>query len=225
MRTLALLFVVLTTAASAQEVPVDTTDLPPRTEPFDVILLRSIYDDDRATVAVPMRVVNGSAYPIYAGAAPALWAGAALAGADLDPALRLTAAEALSLGTTVALKNLIRRPRPYVAVDGVAARDRRHQGDEVFDPFSFPSGHASSAFAIATSLSLSYPEWYVIVPSAAWAAAMGVTRVWHGVHYPSDVAVGAAIGVASAAAVHVLMPDVFGDEDAVAAPLRIVVPL
>jgi undecaprenyl-diphosphatase len=65
----------------------------------------------------------------------------------------------------------------------------------------------------------------VIAPAAVWASAMGVARVWHGVHYPSDVAVGAAIGIASGAAVHFLMPDVFGDEDVAAVPVQFVVPL
>ncbi len=225
MRRLVLLAVLLAAAASAQEAPVDTTNLPPKTEPFEVVLLRSVYDDERPGVALPMRAVNASAYPIYFGAAPALWAGSALVGADLDPALRLTAAQGLNFGVTFALKNLIQRPRPYVAVDGVDARDRGHQGDEIFDPHSFPSGHTSSAFVIATSVGLSYPEWYVIAPAAVWATAMGVARVWHGVHYPSDVAVGAAIGIASGAAVHLLMPDVFGDEEVVAMPVQVVVPL
>ena len=223
-----LLLVALAAASAAQEVPVDTTNLPPKTEPYEVLLLRRIYDNESAVVAVPLRVVNETAYPVYWGAAPALWAGAAVTGADLNPALRLTVAQALNLGLTGVLKRAIDRPRPYVAVAGVAARDRRHQGDEIFDPYSFPSGHTSSAFVVATSLSLSYPEWYVIAPAAAWATAMGAARVWHGVHYPSDVAVGAAIGLVSGTAVHFLMPDVFGDDaesDLVAMPVRVVVPL
>ena len=173
-----------------------------------------------------MRIVNGTAYPVFVGTAPALWAGTLATGADPDPALRLTVAEALSLGITFATKNLISRPRPYVALDDVDARDRAFTGDDVFDPHSFPSGHTSSAFVIATSLSLSYPRWYVIAPSAVWASTMGLARVWHGVHYPSDVLVGAAVGVVSGAAVHLLLPDVFGDDEAGASmPLQVVVPL
>ncbi len=222
----ALLLLLLTAPAWAQKAPVDTTNLPPNTEPFEVVLLRRVYDADTPVVAVPLRLVNASAYPVYFGAAPALWAGTVATGAPLDPALRLTVAQAVNFATTFALKNLIQRPRPYVAVAGVAARDRGHQGDDVFDPHSFPSGHTSSAFVIATSLSLSYPEWYVVVPAAVWAGTMGVTRVWHGVHYPSDVLVGAVIGTASGAAVHLLLPRVLGEEsDTVAAPFRIVVPL
>ena len=223
-----LLFLALAAAPMAQEVPVDTTNLPPKTEPYEVLLLRRIYDNESAVVTVPLRVVNDTAYPVYYGAAPTLWAGTALLDADLDPALRLTVAQALNLGVTAALKRAISRPRPYIAVAGVTSRDRRHQGDEIFDPYSFPSGHTSSAFVIATSLSLSYPEWYVVVPATAWATTMGVARVWHGVHYPSDVAVGAAIGLASGAAVHFLMPDVFGEDaevDSAVLPVQVIVPL
>ncbi len=227
MRVLALLLLAVAGPTWAQDAPVDTTNLPPNTEPYEVVVLRQIYDADVPLVAVPMRVVNTSAYPVYLGAAPALWAGALLTDADLDPALRLTVAQAANFGLTFALKNLVQRPRPYVAVAGVTARDRGHQGDDVFDPHSFPSGHTSSAFVIATSLSLSYPEWYVVAPAAVWAGLMGVTRVWHGVHYPSDVLVGAAIGTASGVAVHVLLPRVLGEErDTTGSmPVRVTVPL
>ena len=63
---------------------------------------------------------------------------------------------------------------------------------------SFPSGHTSSAFATATSLSLAYPEWYVIVPSFAYAGTVAYSRMHLGVHYPSDVAAGALIGAGCA---------------------------
>ena len=83
---------------------------------------------------------------------------------------------------------------------------------------------ASTAAAIATSLSLSYPEWYVVGPAVAWATTMGVARVWHGVHYPSDVVAGTVLGLGTAVVVHLVMPDVFEDEPG-AQPVRIVVPL
>jgi membrane-associated phospholipid phosphatase len=63
---------------------------------------------------------------------------------------------------------------------------------------SFPSGHTSSAFATATSLSLSYPKWYVVIPAYLYAGTVGVSRIVLGVHYPSDVLAGAAVGIGSA---------------------------
>ena len=231
MRWLLPLIVVLSAPLAAQDAPRDTT-LPPDTERIDVRVLRTVYDIEAAPFELTMRAVNLSAYPVYWGASPAMWIGALATGADTRPALEMTLTQGANFATTYALKRLISRPRPYAALDDIVARDRGHQGDEIFDPYSFPSGHTSSAFAIATSLSLSYPEWYVVVPSVTWASLMGATRVWHGVHYPSDVLVGAGIGAGTAFAVYLLTPLVTGgrsdDEGAPAAaarPLHLVIPL
>jgi membrane-associated phospholipid phosphatase len=67
---------------------------------------------------------------------------------------------------------------------------------------SFPSGHTAMAFAAATSLSLAYPEWYIIAPSMLYASAVGYSRMYLGVHYFTDVAAGAIIGAGTAFAVH-----------------------
>lgn len=53
-------------------------------------------------------------------------------------------------------------------------------------------------FPLRTSLSITYPKWYVIAPSAVWACGVGFARMNQGVHYPSDVVAGAAIGVGCA---------------------------
>jgi undecaprenyl-diphosphatase len=61
--------------------------------------------------------------------------------------------------------------------------------------FSFPSGHAASAFACATGVSRSLPQAApTVLPLAATVA---YSRVHTGVHYPSDVVVGATVGTAS----------------------------
>jgi membrane-associated phospholipid phosphatase len=97
------------------------------------------------------------------------------------------AALAVSGGITLILKYTINRERPYVTYPDITKKS------DVVAP-SFPSGHTSSAFATATSVSLAYPEWYVIAPSFAWAGTVGYSRMHLGVHYPSDVLAGALIG-------------------------------
>lgn len=86
------------------------------------------------------------------------------------------------------LKYAVNRPRPFVTYSDIEQRDM-HVG-----PYSFPSAHTGNAFALATSLSLCYPKWYVIAPSFGWAIAVGYSRMRLGVHYPTDVLVGALIG-------------------------------
>lgn len=94
-----------------------------------------------------------------------------------------------ALGLTYGLKYTIDRQRPYVKYP-----DKIH-AFETEDSPSFPSGHTAAAFSLATSLSITYPKWYVIAPSAVWACSVGLSRINLGVHYPSDVVTGAVIGV------------------------------
>jgi membrane-associated phospholipid phosphatase len=97
------------------------------------------------------------------------------------------AAIALSGGITTILKYTVDRERPFVTYPDIIQKGKAESP-------SFPSGHTSGAFATATSVSLAYPKWYVIVPSYAWAGTVGYSRMHLGVHYPSDVLAGALIG-------------------------------
>ena len=67
---------------------------------------------------------------------------------------------------------------------------------------SFPSGHSSLAFSAAASLSIQCKKWYVTVPAYLWASSVGYSRLYLGVHYPSDVLMGAAVGIGSAYLAH-----------------------
>lgn len=95
---------------------------------------------------------------------------------------------------TYGMKYLIGRERPYEKYP-----NRVHAYSQENSP-SFPSGHTSTAFALATSLCIKYPKWYVIAPSALWACSVGVSRMNEGVHYPSDVFAGAVVGAGCAVA-------------------------
>ena len=110
--------------------------------------------------------------------------------------------DAVYVGTSVAgafavtygLKYIVGRDRPYERYP-----DRVHPYSLEDSP-SFPSGHTATAFALATSLSIRYPKWYIIAPTALWACSVGISRMNEGVHYPSDVLVGAALGAGFAVA-------------------------
>ncbi|PUZ19440.1 PAP2 family protein [Chitinophaga costaii] len=89
------------------------------------------------------------------------------------------------------IKKLVKRPRPFIT---------NMRLTPVYKPgsYSFPSGHTSSAFSSGVTLARAYPHWYIIVPSLVWASAVGYSRMYLGVHYPSDVATGALLGTGTA---------------------------
>jgi len=92
------------------------------------------------------------------------------------------------------LKELFDRLRPCDALEGVRAIDGcRHSP-------SFPSSHAVNTFAAATLFTVFYRRW---VPWMAYGLAVLVSysRIYLGLHYPSDVLGGAMIGVVCALAV------------------------
>lgn len=115
---------------------------------------------------------------------------------DRNPDMRQNALYvASSTATTFLLntliKKLVKRPRPFISNIHLTA---------VYQPSStsFPSGHTSSAFSSATALVRAYPKWYVIAPAFLWSGAVGYSRMYLGVHYPSDVTAGALLGVGTA---------------------------
>jgi undecaprenyl-diphosphatase len=97
---------------------------------------------------------------------------------------------AINVFINSSLKRCLRRHRPFEQCDGIRACTR------VPDPFSFPSGHTLHAVAYAVLLSAFYP---LLTPLwAGFAALVAVSRVALGLHYPSDVLVGAGIGACTA---------------------------
>lgn len=99
---------------------------------------------------------------------------------------------------TTGLKLGISRDRPFITYPDLITQYTKAGSH------SFPSGHTSSAFATATSLSLCYPKWYVIVPAYAYAGTIAYSRMYLGVHYPTDVLFGALIGTGTAIGTHFL---------------------
>lgn len=134
---------------------------------------------------------------LWLGVAAALGATGSLAARRA--ALRGLAGVALaSTASNVIAKGLTGRGRPDITVP--AAR-RLTRGPRTT---SFPSGHSASAAAFATGVALELPV--LAAPVGLLAAAVGASRVVTGVHFPSDVAAGFAIGVAAAALTLRLQP-------------------
>lgn len=89
------------------------------------------------------------------------------------------------------LKELFGRVRPCEALEGVRTIDGcRHSA-------SFPSSHAVNTFAAAALFSLFYRRWVPWV-AFALAALVSYSRIYLGLHYPSDVLGGAVIGAVCA---------------------------
>jgi undecaprenyl-diphosphatase len=102
-------------------------------------------------------------------------------------ALYMIALGAVNLVFYKALKQHVARPRPFVDCPDIKACARS------LDEYSFPSGHTMHAVAFSMLLSHFYPAF----EPALWSftALVALSRVVLGLHYPTDVAIGAAIAV------------------------------
>jgi undecaprenyl-diphosphatase len=133
----------------------------------------------------------------YVNAAELLFLGALLVGFSLvrgaarRGARRAVVAAGLSAGLALAIAQLVSRitdrPRPFVADPSGVHLFTRHAADP-----SFPSDHATAALAIAVAILLRDRRWGGV--ALAFACVLAVGRVAMGVHYPSDVLGGAALG-------------------------------
>ncbi|MBJ7519334.1 MAG: phosphatase PAP2 family protein [Solirubrobacteraceae bacterium] len=125
----------------------------------------------------------------HTGEHAAVWLAIGIAGVVLDRRrsgqwTRATAAVGGAYLANTAIKAAIGRSRP--AIEGLPALMQTPTG------LSFPSAHACSSFAAARAYSPLLPAG----PLYAGATAMAVSRVYLGVHYPSDIAAGAVLGTA-----------------------------
>ena len=87
------------------------------------------------------------------------------------------------------LKFLIQRQRPFLFLE-IASKLSKGPG-EILDP-SFPSAHAAFSFMMATLLAAWFPRYWIIF--FIIAVFVSWTRIYLGVHYPTDVIVGAILG-------------------------------
>lgn len=116
----------------------------------------------------------------------------------LAVAVVMLACGATALGVYTLVKRLTRRARPCDATNGI------HRTLAPLDRFSFPSGHTMHAVAFTCLLAGTYPVLaWAVAPVALLIAA---SRLVLGLHYPSDVLVGALIGASLAQAFGSLCP-------------------
>ena len=139
----------------------------------------------RRIFQVASRLGDGIAWYVLLLALPVLYGTAAV-----RPAAVMALTGALGVLIYALLKRLFVRERPFITHAGI---DR---AAAPLDRYSFPSGHTLHAVSFTWQALVHFPELaWVLVPLAALIAA---SRVVLGLHYPSDLLAGAAIGAALA---------------------------
>ncbi len=114
---------------------------------------------------------------------------------------------ALSLGLIIGnlcLKPLVARIRPYEAIEGVRLLVSTKSD------FSFPSGHTLASFECAGVVALNYRKYAFV--SILLACVVAFSRIYIGVHYPTDVLAGALMGTLFAYAGHTAVERVIGQK-------------
>jgi membrane-associated phospholipid phosphatase len=159
----------------------------------DINLLKKITDSRKLQYEKFQTGLSFSVYPALV-LTPSSFVAFGLLNKDtnqLNTGLCIATGIALNTVMTIGLKYSINRDRPFTTYPEIKAL-------ELENTPSMPSGHTSSAFNIATSLTLFYPKWYVAVPAYTWATGVAYSRMYIGVHYPSDLIAGAILGSGTA---------------------------
>ncbi|MDD2980226.1 MAG: phosphatase PAP2 family protein [Hespellia sp.] len=103
--------------------------------------------------------------------------------------------------TNIALKNVVARTRPYEVIEGLNILIAKPSD------FSFPSGHSCASFAAASAYYRTAPRKFGI-PALILATMIAFSRLYVGVHYPTDVIAGILIGLFSAWAAATILKNI-----------------
>lgn len=160
---------------------------------LDLRILKSINKNDYPKWDKTMHYTSLSVYPALVIAPGSIFLNGYIKNDKvmMRNGVKTAAGIGLNILLTTGLKYSINRKRPFVQYpNDIIKRDN-------VGPYSFPSGHTSSAFAMATAVTLSTKKWYIAVPSYIYACGVGYSRMRLGVHFPSDVLGGMVVGIGS----------------------------
>lgn len=96
---------------------------------------------------------------------------------------------AISLPAYWGFKLFFKRQRPFISLGEISARV------PPLDKYSFPSGHTMNNLAVAMTLALNFPRFWI--PAIILPIALGLLRIFYGVHFLSDIIAGAILGAMS----------------------------
>ncbi len=174
---------------------------------FDVRLFRSINNSRSPLKTKILNTTDNSMLPVSILVPPALMVYGRVRQKTYDEntGYLLFTSELTSVALTFGTKLLVNRQRPLNALRNVYSK-----GSPILDVYSFPSGHTSSSFALATMFTLRYPKYpQVYAPMFIWSLMVAYGRPYFGMHYPSDLLAGAIIGSGSSILIYSLRKELF----------------
>ncbi len=178
----------------------------------DVKILRAFNNIESPFLHSIVSITNTAAAPVSLVAPVGLYAYSRVEDNryDENTSVLLALSEVLNLGVTLGMKDIIRRDRPFRSLNNIMLSETL----SVAGSYSFPSGHTSSTFTLATLLTLRYPDnAWIISGSYFYATVTSLGRLYWGVHYPSDVLGGMLIGAGSAALIYSLRDKIIPAKD------------
>ncbi len=170
---------------------------------IDVKIFRTFNNINSKFVNTIINITNESLTPVSIGAPLGLYITSRINKNHYDESssVLLALSEITNGAFTFGIKKIIKRDRPYRKLNRVYLSDTT----AVSGTYSFPSGHSSGSFVIATSLALRYPNKPGLIAGLfTYATIVSLGRMYWGVHYPSDVLTGMLVGAGSAALIYSL---------------------